>query len=150
MVQLLPQKVSVLKKFIEYPQPPSKRTTLKPKSCGRVLTSADCMKKMEEKEQQKAEKAKKKADNAKKREERAKVKLSNMQKQAPAPTSAHGEYIVLRFLTTIYFILFCTSMQIRELVKLEPANTKKPETWYSVRVAKSGFIMFVLECLLSL
>ena len=49
---------------------------LKPKSSGRVLTTTDCLKALEEKQQQKAEKARKREENTKKREERARAKLA--------------------------------------------------------------------------
>ena len=48
--------------------------TLKPKSSGRVLTSADSIRDLEEKKRKKEEKAIKKEENAKKREERSRKK----------------------------------------------------------------------------
>ena len=67
--QLIPHQTSCLRKFLTYPTAPSKLPTLKPKSSGRVLTSADSIRDLEEKKRKKEEKAIKKEENAKKREE---------------------------------------------------------------------------------
>ena len=68
--QLMPHQTSCLRRFLTYPTAPSKLPTLKPKSSGRVLTSADSIRALEETK----EKAIKKEENAKKREERAQKK----------------------------------------------------------------------------
>ena len=72
--QLMPHQTSCLRKFLTYPTSPSKLPTLKPKSSGRVLTSADSIRDLEEKKRKKEEKAIKKEENAKKREERSRKK----------------------------------------------------------------------------
>jgi len=59
---------------LAYPTPPSRLPTLKPKSSGHVLTSADSLRAFEEKQRMKEEKAGKKEENARKREERARKK----------------------------------------------------------------------------
>ena len=70
----MPHQTSCLQKFLTYPTAPSKLPTLKPKSSGRVLTSADSIRDLEEKKRKKEEKAIKKEENAKKREERSRKK----------------------------------------------------------------------------
>ena len=72
--QLMLQQTSCLRKFLTLPTPPSRLPTLKPKASGRVLTSADSLRALEEKQQKKDDKARKKEENAKKREDRAKMK----------------------------------------------------------------------------
>ena len=72
--QLMPHQTSCLRRFLTYPTAPSKLPTLKPKSSGRVLTSADSIRALEEKKRKKEEKAIKKEENAKKREERSRKK----------------------------------------------------------------------------
>ena len=65
--QLMPHQTSCLRRFLTYPTAPSKLPTLKQKSSGRVLTSADSIRALEEKKRKKEEKAIKKEENAKKR-----------------------------------------------------------------------------------
>ena len=73
--QLIPHQTSCLRKFLTYPTAPSKLPTLKPKSSGRVLTSADSIRDLEEKKRKKEEKAIKKEENAKKREGRSRANI---------------------------------------------------------------------------
>ena len=63
-----------LGKFLHTPRPPSKIPTLKPKSSGRVLTSLENLRMMEEREQKKQEEARLKEQRKKEREEK---KLEN-------------------------------------------------------------------------
>ena len=65
---------SSIRKFLSYPPIPSEPPTLQPKSCGRVLTSAECLQDMEEKQKQKKIKAQEKEERKQKREEGAKAK----------------------------------------------------------------------------
>ena len=51
--QLMPHQTSFLRRFLTYPTTPSKSPTLKPKSSGRVLTSADSIRSLEEKKRKK-------------------------------------------------------------------------------------------------
>jgi len=51
---------------LAYPTPSSRLPTLKPKSSGRVLASADSFRAFEEKQRMKEEKARKKEENARK------------------------------------------------------------------------------------
>ena len=60
-----------ISKFLHYPSPPSQLPTLKPKSSGRVLTSAENLKMIEQKQQEKEAKAKQKEERRRKREEKA-------------------------------------------------------------------------------
>ena len=80
--QLIPHQTSCLRKFLTYPTAPSKLPTLKPESSGRVLTSADSIRDLEEKKWR--ESYQKKEENAKKREERAQKKLNRV-KGSKAP-----------------------------------------------------------------
>ena len=67
---------SSISKFLQYPPPPSQLPTLKPRSSGRVLTSAECLKMMEEKQQEREAKARQKEERRQKREEKAKSKVA--------------------------------------------------------------------------
>jgi len=81
-----------LRKFLAYPTPPSRLPTLKPKSSGRVLTSADSLRAFEEKQRMKEEKARKKEENARKREERAKKKkVEEAKKREERGTKSAGK-----------------------------------------------------------
>ena len=63
--QFMPHQTSCLRRFLTFPTAPSKLSTLKPKSSGRVLTNADSIRALEEKKQKKEEKAIKKEENGK-------------------------------------------------------------------------------------
>ena len=58
--QLMPHQTSCLRRFLTYPTAPSKSPTLKPKSSGRVLTSADSIRSLEEKKLKKRKLSRKK------------------------------------------------------------------------------------------
>ena len=63
-----------LKKFLNTPKPPCRLPTAKPKSSGRVLTSLENLKVMEEREEKKREEARLKEERKRAREEKKKLK----------------------------------------------------------------------------
>ena len=71
-----------ISKFLYYPPPPSQLPTLKPKSSGRVLTSAENLKIIENKQQEKEAKAREKEERKQKREEM--MKRKQQEKEAKA------------------------------------------------------------------
>ena len=75
------QRPTVLNKLLKVPLPPSKQPTKCKKSSGRVLTSAECVRIMEEKEREKELKARQKEQRQREREEKAKQKALTSRKQ---------------------------------------------------------------------
>ena len=71
---LIPAPASTIEKFFPRPLSPLHLPTVKPKSCGRVLTSTENLKILKEKEQKKEEEKRKKEENKRQREERKKQK----------------------------------------------------------------------------
>ena len=71
---LQPSRSSSISSLLNTPKAPAKLQTKNVKSCGKVLTSTDLMKKMEEAEKLKADKAKEKREREIKRSEKAKQK----------------------------------------------------------------------------
>ena len=71
---LIPAPASTIEKFFPRPPSPLHLPAVKPKSCGRVLTSTENLKILKEKEQKKEEEKKKKEENKRQREERKKQK----------------------------------------------------------------------------
>ena len=61
-MQPLPLSSSTVSSFLNYPSPPTRAETFKPKSCGRVLTSAENLVIVKEKERKKEEKERKKIE----------------------------------------------------------------------------------------
>ena len=59
---------SALKRFLTVPRPPPRESQLKEKPSARILTSAECLQQMKEKEEQKDEKRRRKLENQRKRE----------------------------------------------------------------------------------
>ena len=70
-VRPLPLSSSAVSSFLNYPPPPTRQETFKPKSCGRVLTSAENFVTMAEKER---EKERKKEEKERRKEERERKK----------------------------------------------------------------------------
>ena len=83
------QRPAVLNKFLKVPIPPNKQPTKREKSSGRVLTSAECMRIMEEKEKEKELKAKQKEQRQRAREEKAKQRALTSRKQFWCQNSPH-------------------------------------------------------------
>ena len=75
------QRPTVLNKFLKVPLPPNKQPTKREKSSGHVLTSAECIRVMEEKEKEKELKARQKEQRQRAREEKAKQKALISRKQ---------------------------------------------------------------------
>ena len=75
------QRPPVLNKFLKVPLPPSQQPTKREKPSGRVLTSAECMRNMEEKEEEKRLKARLKEERQQAREEKAKQRALTSSKQ---------------------------------------------------------------------
>jgi len=71
-----------ISRFLYYPPPPSQLPTLKPKSSGRVLTSAENLKIIENKQQEKEAKAREKEERKQRREEM--MKRKQQEKEAKA------------------------------------------------------------------
>ena len=74
------QRTTAINKFLKAPLPPNKQPTKREKSSGRVLTSAECMKIMEEKEKEKELKARQKEQRQRAREEKAKQRALTSRK----------------------------------------------------------------------
>ena len=84
-VQKLPYSGSAVSTFLNYPSPPDRSKTFEPKSCGRVLTSAENLEIMNEKEREKErkkeEKERKKEERERKKEERERKKEERERKK---------------------------------------------------------------------
>jgi hypothetical protein len=78
-------------RFLRCPSPVNRQTTYRPKSCGRVLTSAESLSKIAEKERAKQEKQKKKVERMKAKEERRSMLASKVakKKRSTAPLTTH-------------------------------------------------------------
>ena len=87
-VWLQPVQTTSVSQFLQCPSPPAKIPTFEPKSCGRVLTSADNIALMEEKKRAREEKerakeeAREKRKRAKEEKERAKEEARQEKKRA--------------------------------------------------------------------
>jgi len=66
--------------LLEYPNPPAEHPTLKPKSCGRVLTSAQNFKLMEVKEAKKLEQRRLKEERKLQRERKKELAAQKKKK----------------------------------------------------------------------
>ena len=75
------KRTTAINRFLKTPLPPSKQPTRHEKSSGRVLTSAECVRIMEEKEKAKELKEKQKEQKRRAREEKAKQRASTSSKQ---------------------------------------------------------------------
>ena len=73
-VKLLQCKSTAVSSFLRYPSPPAKSETFKPKPCGRVLTSAENILQLEEKERKKKEKERAKQEREQARRTKALMK----------------------------------------------------------------------------
>ena len=82
VVMVRPSQRSGLHKLLKYPTPPSKLPKLKPKVSARVLTSAEHLQLMKEKEQQKREVAHKKEERKRQREEKARERARQQEEKA--------------------------------------------------------------------
>ena len=89
---LMPAPASTIEKFFPHPLTPPQIPTLKPKSCGRVLTSTESLKMLKEKEQKKEEQKREKEEKRRKREEQKRQKEeSKKQKMEEQLKSKKGE-----------------------------------------------------------
>lgn len=122
--QLIPHQTSCLRKFLTYPTAPSKLPTLKPKSSGRVLTSADSIRDLEEKKRKKEEKAIKKEENAKKREERSRKKKAEQSKRKQSSKSPALGEVCLYHLGSQHN-MYCQSIQLL-LLTTRAENVPQP------------------------
>ena len=80
---------SALKQFLVLPQPPSKESQSKAKAAARILTSAECLQQMKEKEEKKEEKRRRKEENQRKRE------LKSAGRSAAKRATKRSEYIYM-------------------------------------------------------
>ena len=74
-IQQLPYSSTAVSSFLRCPSPPARAAKLKPKPSGRVLTSAENLALVKEKERQKEEKQRKKEERERKKKEREAAKL---------------------------------------------------------------------------
>jgi len=73
----------LLRKLMSTPRPPSQLPTKQKKSCGKVLTSREQLKILEDKEQKKQEEERQREERKKIREENKRIKEMNKQKRKP-------------------------------------------------------------------
>ena len=98
-MQPMQQGCNMVSKFLQCPPPPSKLPTLKPKSCGRVLTSSEHLALVEQKEKEKMEREKAKEERIEARKQKTLAKS-----QKALAKSQKGVYTILshKWLACIY------------------------------------------------
>lgn len=98
---------TAVSKYLSYPSPASRAVPVIPRPCGRVLTSAEHMVQLREKERMKEEKQRKKEEREEKRKEREKEKKEREALKLRKKKSTPSEHKKLLF--NIHSVLHVTS-----------------------------------------
>jgi len=107
-VQRLPYSGSAVSTFLNYPSPPDRSKT-EPKSCGRVLTSAENLEIMNEKER---EKERKKEEKERKKEERERKKEEKERKKKGREEEKRQKALVKKTQSGLLFSFVTSLIQI--------------------------------------